>query len=85
VPEARAVVSHDIMLSLLDVGQSGKVPVVPPVHCLQAKEVGMNTGRSGRPFALPSERRGIVSERVDGALSEVNVVHKHVVLSNGAG
>ena len=83
VPESGAVISHKILLAL-DVGQSGEVPVVPLVHCLQAEEVGRNTGRSSRSFALPSESRGVVGESVDGALTAVNVVHKHVVLSNGA-
>jgi hypothetical protein len=69
----------------LDVGKPGKVAVVPLVNGLQAKEVGRNTGHSSRAFALPSERRGVVSERVDGALAAVDVVHQHVMLSNGDG
>ena len=58
---------------------------MPLVNSLQAKEVGRNSSSSSRAFGHPSERRGIVSESMDGALTAVNVVDEHVVLRNSAG
>ena len=85
LPKSRQIISHDIVTPL-DVGQSCKTAVEPLVSCLQAKEAGRNAG-SSRPFALPSESRGVVSERVDSGFTAVDVVHEHVVLRrpNSAG
>jgi hypothetical protein len=63
-------------------GKPRKISVVPLVDRLQAKEVCRHSGSSCRSFALPGKRRSVVSESVDGTLSAVNVVDKHVVLGN---
>jgi hypothetical protein len=84
VPEAGAVVGHDVGVSG-DVGEAGEVAIVPLVKGLEAKQVRRGAGGSGGALGLPGKGGGVVSERMDGALATINLMDKDVVLSNGAG
>jgi hypothetical protein len=72
LPKPRQIISHNIVTPL-DMGKSSEITAVLLVNRLQAKEACRYTGSSCRSFALPGERRGVVRERMDGALSAVNV------------
>jgi len=83
VPQAGAVVSHDVGWAR-DVVMQGQVPVVSLVECSQAEEVCGRPCGSGGALAVPVQRGCVVSKVVDGALSNVSSLGQDVELGNGA-
>ena len=83
VPQAGAVVSHDVGRSR-DVVMLGQVAMMPLVEGCQAQEVGSRTSGGGGSFAVPVQSRCVVCEVVDGLLPDVSHLGKDIQLGNGA-
>ena len=83
VPKAGAVVSHDVGWAR-DVVMQGQVPVVSLVECSQAEEICCRSSGGSGALTVPVQRGSIVSQVVDGSLSNVSSLGQDIELGNSA-
>ena len=84
VPQARAVVSHDVG-GARDVVVLGQVSVVPLVEGCQAQEIGSGASGGSGALTMPIQSGCVVREVVDGLLPDVSSLGQDIQLGNGAG
>jgi hypothetical protein len=52
------------------------------VECLKPEKVGWRRRRSGRPLALPGYGRRIIRTACDSALTNIEMVRRHIMLND---
>ena len=83
MPEARAVIGHDIGWPR-DVGRLGDIAVMTLVDAVQAKQVCGWTSGGGGVFVVPNHHGYVVSQGDNSAATQVNFIGKDVLVGKKA-
>ena len=73
MPEARAVIGHDIGWPR-DIGWFGDIAVVALVDAVEAKQVCSGTSGGGGMFVVPNHHGYVVAQGDNGAAAQVNFI-----------
>ena len=79
MPEARAVIGHDIGWPR-DIGWFGDIAVVALVDAVEAKQVCSGTSGGGGMFVVPNHHGYVVAQGDNGAAAQVNFIGKDVLV-----
>ena len=84
VPKAGQIIRHFVPVTG-NVTVVGQVAMMPLMNGLVPEQIGRGACGCAGPFLLSRHGRRVVTQCVNGALTNVSLVDEDVVMGNGAG